>query len=120
LKAYKAVAAKPAKVGPSLALARYAGTYGDPWYGQLEIAQAKGKLTIDFKSTPRMAGTLDHWQYDTFVTRFDDKTIEPAYVTFSLNADGRVERIVMKPVSPIADFSYDYKDLSFTPIEKEN
>jgi hypothetical protein len=117
LKTYNAVAAKPVKVGPSLPLARYAGTFSDPWYGLLEIAQVKGKLTIDFKSTPRMAGTLDHWQYDSFVTRFDDKTIEPAYVTFGLSADGRVERIVMKAVSPIADFSYDYKDLLFTPIE---
>jgi CubicO group peptidase (beta-lactamase class C family) len=117
LKAYKSAVAKPAKVGPSLPLARYAGRYADPWYGSIEIAQVKGKLTIDFKSTPRMGGTLEHWQYDSFVTRFDDKTIEPAYVTFGLDADGKVERITMKPVSPIADFSYDYQDLLFTPIE---
>jgi coproporphyrinogen III oxidase len=38
-------------------------------------------------------------------------------VTFGLNADGRVERITMRPVSPIADFSYDYQDLLFTPVE---
>ena len=31
---------------------------------------------------------------------------------------GKVERITMKPVSPIADFSYDYQDLLFTPTEK--
>jgi hypothetical protein len=117
LKAYKSAAAKPAKVGPSLALARYAGTYADPWYGSIDIAQVKGKLTIDFKSTPRMEGTLEHWQYDSFVTRFSDKTIEPAYVTFGLDADGKVERITMKAVSPIADFSYDYQDLLFTPLE---
>ena len=75
------------------------------------------KWSKEFKSTPRMGGTLEHWQYDSFVTRFDDKTIEPAYVTFGLNADGQVERITMKAVSPIADFSYDYQDLLFTPIE---
>jgi CubicO group peptidase (beta-lactamase class C family) len=117
LKAYKAVAAKPAPIGPSLPLARYAGTYADPWYGRIEVKQGKGGLTIDFKSTPRMAGTLEHWQYDSFVTRFDDKTIEPAYVTFGLNAEGQVERVTMKAVSPIADFSYDYQDLLFTPID---
>ena len=117
LKTYKAVAAKPAKIGPSLPLGNYTGTYADPWYGNIDIAQAQGKLTIDFKSTPRMAGTLEHWQYDSFITRFQDQTIEPAYVTFGLNADGRVERITLKPVSPIADFSYDYQDLLFTPIE---
>jgi CubicO group peptidase (beta-lactamase class C family) len=117
LKAYQSVATKPAQVGPSLPLGRYAGTYTDPWYGNIEIAEAAGALRIDFKSTPRMAGALEHWQYDTFVTRFDDKTIEPAYVTFGLNADGKVERITLKAVSPIADFSYDYQDLLFTPGE---
>ena len=117
LKSFQSAAASPANVGPSLPLQRYAGTYADPWYGNIDIAQADGKLTIDFKSTPRMGGILEHWQYDSFITRFDDKTIEPAYVTFGLNADGKVERITMKPVSPVADFSYDYQDLSFTPIE---
>lgn len=118
LEAYKADAAKPAKVGPSLPLARYIGTYADPWYGQIEVSQTKGKLAIDFKSTPRMNGALEHWQYDSFVTRFTDKTIEPAYVTFALDADGKISGVTMKPVSPIADFSYDYQDLSFTPVEK--
>jgi len=119
LKAFQSAVAKPAKVGPSLALARYVGTYTDPWYGNIEIAQSKGgALTIDFKSTPRMGGTLEHWQYDSFITRFDDKTIEPAYVTFGLDADGKVERVTMKAASPLADFSYDYHDLLFTPAPK--
>jgi CubicO group peptidase (beta-lactamase class C family) len=117
LTAYKTAAAKPAKGGPSLPLARYVGTYVDPWYGNIEIAQTKSGLSIDFKSTPRMDGPLEHWQYDSFITRFEDKTIEPAYVTFGLNADGRVERITMRPVSPIADFSYDYQDLLFVPVD---
>jgi CubicO group peptidase (beta-lactamase class C family) len=118
LKMYQAAAAKPAKIGPSLPLARYVGTYADPWYGNIEIAQSKGGLTIDFKSTPRMGGPLEHWQYDSFITRFDDKTIEPAYVTFGLDADGKVERVTMRAVSPLADFSYDYQDLLFTPLPK--
>jgi len=115
LKALTEKAAKPAKIGPSLPLKNYVGTYSDPWYGNIEVALAKGKLTIDFKSTPRMGGTLEHWQYDSFTTKFDDKSIEPAYVNFGLDADGKVERITMKPVSPLADFSYDYQDLLFTP-----
>jgi CubicO group peptidase (beta-lactamase class C family) len=115
VKAYQAQAAKPARVGPSLPLARYAGTYADPWYGNIQVAESHGKLTIDFKSTPRMGGRLEHWQYDSFVTRFDDPAIEPAYVTFDLDADGKIERVTMKPVSPLADFSYDYQDLHFVP-----
>src|SRR3546814_6762459 len=81
------------------------------------IGQKKDGLTIDFTETPRMAGRLEHYQYDTFVTRFDDESIEPAYVTFGLDADGKVERITMKAVSPLADFSYDYHDLLLSPVE---
>ncbi|MBV9725459.1 MAG: DUF3471 domain-containing protein, partial [Gammaproteobacteria bacterium] len=114
----KSPGAKPAAVGPSLPVERYVGTYQDPWYGNIEIGVADGKLRIDFKSTPRMGGVLEHWQYDTFVTRFDDKNIEPAYVTFALDAEGKVDRITMKAVSPLADFSYDYQDLMFTPVKE--
>lgn len=38
-------------------------------------------------------------------------------MTFALDADGRVARITMKAVSPLADFSYDYPDLLFEPAK---
>jgi hypothetical protein len=36
-------------------------------------------------------------------------------VTFDLNPDGSIAAIRMKPVSPTADFSWDYQDLHFVP-----
>ena len=116
MKLLKAAQSTPAKGGPPLPLERYAGTYADPWYGNIEVASGKNGLTINFKSTPRMGGRLQHWQYNSFITRFDDKTIEPAYVTFGVDADGKVDRVTMKAASPIADFSWDYRDLLFTPV----
>ncbi|MGN6690541.1 MAG: serine hydrolase [Sphingopyxis sp.] len=113
----KQTKASPAKSGPSLKLADYAGRYRDPWYGDVVIGQGPKGLTIDFTSTPRMAGRLKHWQYDSFVTDFDDPAIEPAYVTFALDADGKVTGVTMKPVSIIADFSWDYQDLDLKPVE---
>src|SRR3546814_1008203 len=50
--------ALPAKVGPSLDLARYAGRYRDPWYGDIVIASTAKGLTIDFTSTPLMTGRI--------------------------------------------------------------
>lgn len=115
-KALSAKAAAPARVGPSLPPDRYTGTYADPWYGDIRVDRTDQGLAIDFRSTPRMSGPLEHWQYDTFIARFTDKTIEPAYVTFGIDEDGHVAGVTMKPVSPLADFSYDYQDLHFTPL----
>jgi CubicO group peptidase (beta-lactamase class C family) len=105
----------PAKIGPSLPLARYAGRYVDPWYGPITVAADAGGLRVNFQPTPNMGGRLEHYQYDTFIARFDDPAIEPAYMTFALDADGKVSRITAKAVSPIADFSFDYGDLAFEP-----
>jgi CubicO group peptidase (beta-lactamase class C family) len=102
---------------PSLATASYAGKYKDPWYGPMDITLDKGALRINFTRTPGMTGRLEHWQHDTFRTVWDDKSLEPAYVTFGLDAEGKVDRITLKAVSPIADFSYDYQDLLFAPAE---
>lgn len=117
LKALQGASAGKAKASrPSLPLAGYAGAYADPWYGPIAIGERGGKLRIDFRQTPNMAGTLVHWQYDTFRVDWDDRAIEPAYVSFALDAAGKVDRITMKPVSPLADFSYDYEDLLFAPV----
>lgn len=117
LKAVTTSAVAPAKVGPSLPLTRYAGHYVDPWYGRMTIAPGgPSGLTLSFDDTPRMAGPLDHYQYDSFIVRFTDPGIEPAYVTFNIGAAGDIERIKLKPVSPTADFSFDYQDLDFAPV----
>ena len=113
--AVKQAAAAPARVGPSLPLARYAGRYSDPWYGTLAIGQDAKGLTVDFTTTPGMTGRLKHYQYDTFIATFDDRGTEPAYLSFALDEAGKVKQITAKPVSPIADFSFNYQDLLFTP-----
>ena len=110
-------ASSPAKTRPSLPLESYAGSYADPWYGKLVVGSDQKGLTVDFTTTPNMTGHLEHWKYDTFVARFDDKGIEPAFLNFAIGFDGTVTSITAKPVSPIADFSFDYGDLLFKPEE---
>lgn len=101
--------------GPSLPLKAYAGVYRDPWYGTMTISDVQGKLRIRFDRSPGMQGALEHAQYDTFRTHWSDRDIEDAWVTFDLNPDGSIAAIRMKPVSPTADFSWDYQDLHFVP-----
>ena len=112
-------AVSPVQSQPSLPLERYAGRYRDAWYGPMNVTHANGKLMMDFTLTPGMTGELTHWQYDTFRIDFRDRLIEPAFVTFQLDATGSVERIVLRAVSPLADFSFDYQDLNFTPVAAE-
>ena len=83
------------------------GTLADPVYSHRPRSQ---------NAPPGMVGPLEHWAYDTFVARWPDPLMEPAFVTFALDADGKVDRITMKAVSPTADFSFDYHDLLFTPV----
>jgi hypothetical protein len=85
----------------------------------MTITHADGKLVMDFTLTPGMTGEMTHWQYDTFRVTWRDRLIEPAYVTFALAADGGIDRITMRPVSPLADFSFDYQDLEFRPAAAE-
>jgi CubicO group peptidase (beta-lactamase class C family) len=116
LEAQRATVAERPASSPSLPLAAYAGAYADPWYGPIAITEANGQLSIDFRQTPGMIGPLEHWAYDTFVARWPDPLMEPAFVTFALDAAGKPARITMKAYSPVADFSFDYHDLEFTPV----
>jgi hypothetical protein len=105
---------------PSLPIARYAGRYTDAWYGDITISLENGKLVLRFGHTPSLVGELEHWQYDTFVARWRDRSLEAdAFVTFSLKPDGGIEQIKMVAVSPLTDFSFDFQDLLFTPAAPE-
>ena len=119
-KQVQTAAAKPAKIGPSMPLANYVGEYTDPWYGTIKVTRAGKRLAVDFPHSKGMEGPLTHYQYDTFRTNPALNWVEPAYVTFSIGADGKVDRVTMKAVSPAADFSWDYHDLLFTPANAGN
>jgi CubicO group peptidase (beta-lactamase class C family) len=100
---------------PSLLLEKYAGVYTDPWYGPVTIRSESGKLIFTMDHTPRAVADLQPWQYDTFKAHFRDRIIEDAFVTFTLKPDGAIDHFTMVAVSPLADFSFDYQDLYFTP-----
>jgi len=115
----KAEGARAADSKPSLPLEKYVGTYNDAWYGPITIRMENGGLVITFDHTPTMIGDLQHWQFDTFKTHWRARTIEDAFITFSLNPDGSIDSARMAAVSPLADFSFDYQDLLLKPTEKK-
>jgi CubicO group peptidase (beta-lactamase class C family) len=101
---------------PSLSLEKYAGTYNDAWYGTSTIRVDNGSLVMALDHTPRAIADLQHWQFDTFKAHWRDRTIEDAFVTFALKPDGSIDHFTMVAVSPLADFSFDYQDLYFQPL----
>ncbi|HET6638094.1 MAG TPA: serine hydrolase [Gemmatimonadota bacterium] len=112
--------ARDSTVGPSLPLAKYAGVYADPWYGDVAISLEDTGLVMRFSRTPIMVGDLEHWQYDTFLVRWRDRSLRAdAFVTFQLDPDGSVDRVRMEPASPTVDFSYDFQDLDLEPKREE-
>lgn len=108
--------ARSAGSKPALPLAKYAGRYTDAWYGDVTITFENDKLVLRFGHTPLLIGDLEHWQHDTFVARWRDRSLEAdAFVSFALKPDGSIEQMKMAAVSPLTDFSFDFQDLLFTP-----
>ncbi|OUR77636.1 serine hydrolase [Colwellia psychrerythraea] len=100
----------------SLALREYALTYVDDWYGEIHISFKNNKLDMQFGNTPELKGTLEHYQHNTFIVRWHDRTLEAdAFVNFNLNEDGGINYATMKAVSRATDFSFDFHDLKLVP-----
>jgi hypothetical protein len=112
--------ARDADSKPSLAVQKYAGKYNDAWYGGATITLEGGKLVLKLDHSPSMVADLEHWQYDTFKAVWRNRTLADAFVSFSLKPDGNIDQMKMAAVSPLADFSFDYQDLLFTPVPVEN
>jgi CubicO group peptidase (beta-lactamase class C family) len=111
-------AARRRDVGPSLPLAKLAGTYRDPWYGDVTLTEEGGHLVLRWSRSPSLTADLEHWQYDTFRARMRVKYAADAFVTFQLAHDGTIDRMLMTPVLPSTDFSFNYQDLEFRPVPR--
>ena len=116
----EAEAARQADSQPSLPLAAYAGTYRDPWYGDIFIEQTDDGLHFRSARSPQLSGPLEHFQFDTFIARWTDRQLmADAYVSFYLTLEGLIERIAMKAVSPATDFSYDFHHLDLRYVKDQ-
>jgi CubicO group peptidase (beta-lactamase class C family) len=85
---------------PSLALDKYAGTYQDEMYGDVKVEQDEsGKLLVRYGAA--FMGDLEHWHYDTFQAVWRDRGLGKSLITFTLNAQGKVEAV---KIQNMADF----------------
>jgi CubicO group peptidase (beta-lactamase class C family) len=109
----KVAAARVKDTRPSLALERYAGTYSGALYGDARIAVENGKLVLRLVPAPNFVGDLEHWHYDTFRLTWRESVRYPfpkGAVTFTLNAQGEIEKMIIDCPNP----DFDFKELDFT------
>jgi hypothetical protein len=105
-----------------LPLAAYARRYRDDWYGEIDIRLADNatgqehKLEIRFSHTPVLLGELEHYQYNTFIVRWYERSNDAdAFVNFQLTPEGNISQATMRAISPLTDFSFDFHDLLLRP-----
>ncbi len=83
-------AQRVAGTSPSLPLGKYAGTYSDSMYGDATVRQEGQALTLQYGTT---LADLAHWQYNTFRATWRPRHLGKAYVTFTLNDEGKVDEM---------------------------
>lgn len=116
----EAFAKRNAQSKPTLPLEAYVGTYRDPWYGDVFVDLNGDRLVMRFGRSEMLTGELQHFQYDTFVARWQDRSLfGDAYASFSVGIDGEVESIKMKALSPDTDFSFDFHHLDLRRVAEE-
>lgn len=106
--------ATPAGLAPALV----AGTWRDPWFGDVVISQADGKLRFTAKRSPKLTGYMNYVRGNSYVVKWTDRSYDAdAYVNFALDNDGKPRRMTMAAISPATDFSFDFQDLDFQPVK---
>ncbi len=102
---------------PSLPLSKYAGTYTDAWYGDVVISEQDDSLRIDFTHTEMLKGSLEHYNGNTFIVRWDEPLLEAdAFIDFNVNRNNEIKTATMEAVADFTDFSFDFHNLK---LEKQ-
>jgi CubicO group peptidase (beta-lactamase class C family) len=100
----------------NLQVSKLTGNYRDAVYGDVSLNLAGDGMSMKFKNLPHFNGTLKYYQYNTFISTLDNKSLKgDAYVTFSLNPDGSVDQIKMKIIDPDSD--HTYQDVLLKPVK---
>ena len=93
------------------------GRYHDAWLGDVDLYAQGNQLWLKAARAPRLLGQVMPYRGNTYVVRWKDRSFNAdAYASFALDEMGRASGLKMKPVSPAADFSYDFQDLDLQRV----
>lgn len=94
------------------------GTYKDNWFGDIIIAEKKGKVYFQSKRSPQLAGEIFFYKSENLVVKWNNAFFNAdAHLFLENDTNGKTIGIKMKPISDLTDFSYDFQDLDFKRID---
>lgn len=106
---------------PAARLAEFAGTYRDPWYGDIAVTQNRKGLRIHLKRSRLLDGPLVPVGRDQFVAQWPNRGLNAdAEVTFQRDSNGQIVGMLLRAVSEDTDFSYDFHDLKPIRVREVN
>ena len=103
---------------------KFIGEYVDPWFGEISISKIQGKIVWQSKMSPRMKGEVFYHSKNKWWVKWDDRSYKAdAWLMFEpVNNELSNERNVnlkMNSIDPSADFSFDFQDLNFIKINRQ-
>ncbi len=97
----------------------YTGIYEDKWFGRIRIYLQDDQLWFSSLRSPALTGPLYFYRANAFVIKWENRELDAdAFAIFSLDEEGKAQRISMKGVSPDIDFSYDFQDLDLERVDE--
>lgn len=93
-RAAESAAAKPKRIEnttPAVEIGKNLGNYTNPIYGKVTLSEVDGTYRLNVND--KLKGSLEHWNYDTYLVAFDKKTYGERFVTFSYNPSGKVKAL---------------------------
>lgn len=96
----------------------FAGKYEDNWFGKIVLSEKKGKLYFTSTRSPKLSGEVFFYKEANYVVKWNNAYFHAdAHLLFECDKNGKATRIIMKPISELTDFSYDFQDLDFKRVK---
>jgi hypothetical protein len=106
----KHLAARKPNAPPSLPLAQYAARIAIRGTAT-STSRTKAASSSSVLEDADLVGDIQPWQNDTFVIKWRERWLNAdAFLSFNLDADGKIREARMEPISPLTDFSFDFQD----------
>jgi CubicO group peptidase (beta-lactamase class C family) len=95
---------------------RLLGTYGTDWFGDVVVKKQGKGYRVEALEQPAFRGSLRLLSNQQGLVIWDNRTFEAdVYFEPHWSANGKLEKVTLKPVSEITDFSFDFEDVILYP-----